>query len=492
MRIQLKFVLMLGILPVSLALAQTGKTFTDTVTAGQFNGVYNPAVCGGTTPPSWCSGSDIGGWVNAAFAAIAATSAACGEVDIPAGTYDQRTTIVKPRCSRLRGQGGRATTLQWVAGPGVAVVAADTAPITTWPAGEIADLTLLCSKNCAEAQALYLGGDPTGRLIAPSANGDDQNFNRLRVYGFGARAIQFGNNAWNNVFFEAVISNNGANAVYFPADVKNSGEGVSFVASSVQNNAGNGLDLLGISDFYFYNFHCDYNVSCGTVYQAHFYGAHIEQKLGPLLTLVGSSAPYPSLELFGGMAAAVQPTLRSNQPDPYLFLINATNPTFLLKGTAVGSAHPVSEMVNWHAAGARSVLDIENLIPSSNTEIAELFNAGFNCNFPGCYVNDGQTNVISQGAQLNLSHSLSAAGLLQPSANTYSGSCTMNSTTSCTFAMSGTRLNNYLSFPSVDHSSSPPAPAISATCTLSGKTVIIRAATANSLTWDCLLIGNPN
>ena len=70
--------------------------------------------------PIWCRESDIGAWTNAAIALIG-----CGEVYIPAGTYTQRTSIVKPCCVKLNGASGYATTLNYTATTGCAVVIAD-------------------------------------------------------------------------------------------------------------------------------------------------------------------------------------------------------------------------------------------------------------------------------------------------------------------------------------------------------------------------------
>jgi hypothetical protein len=38
--------------------------------AGMINGAYNVAACGSASAPSWCSGSDLGAWINAAIAAM--------------------------------------------------------------------------------------------------------------------------------------------------------------------------------------------------------------------------------------------------------------------------------------------------------------------------------------------------------------------------------------------------------------------------------------
>jgi hypothetical protein len=77
-------------------------------TRDAMNGVYNAASCGSTNPPSWCSGSDLGAWVNAA---IAACSGLC-EVHIPAGVYSYKTTITVPNiATSITGDGSRATRL---------------------------------------------------------------------------------------------------------------------------------------------------------------------------------------------------------------------------------------------------------------------------------------------------------------------------------------------------------------------------------------------
>lgn len=43
---------------------------TAPLTVQSVNGVLYPAACGASSPPSWCSGSDIGGWINAALSAL--------------------------------------------------------------------------------------------------------------------------------------------------------------------------------------------------------------------------------------------------------------------------------------------------------------------------------------------------------------------------------------------------------------------------------------
>jgi hypothetical protein len=49
-----------------------------------------------------------------------------------------------------------------------------------------------------------------------------------------------------------------------------------------------------------------------------------------------------------------------------------------------------------------------------------------------------------------------------------------------------------LTFVSYDGADTLPSTANWAKCSISGTTVTITAYNSNSLTWDCLLIGNPN
>jgi hypothetical protein len=89
---------------------------------------------------------------------------------------------------------------------------------------------------------------------------------------------------------------------------------------------------------------------------------------------------------------------------------------------------------------------------------------------------------VTLGTQLN-----------QTAANNFAGSCTMPGTgKTCTFTSAATFSTGYLCFTSIDPASSIPTVAISAKCYISGTTVTILATSNNALTWDALLVGNPN
>src|SRR3954453_13085731 len=90
------------------------------VTTSNLNGVYNPVACGTAPVPSWCSGPDIGAWINAAIAAGA------NRLFVPAGKYSQSTTIMLPRNVLLTCAQSFATQITYASSAGWAVIVADT------------------------------------------------------------------------------------------------------------------------------------------------------------------------------------------------------------------------------------------------------------------------------------------------------------------------------------------------------------------------------
>lgn len=82
--------------------------------------------------------------------------------------------------------------------------------------------------------------------------------------------------------------------------------------------------------------------------------------------------------------------------------------------------------------------------------------------------------------------------LNQPITASYAGSCSMAAGTTCTFTLTNAFTGTPLCFASIDPASTVPATANSAKCAISGTTVTVTAGISNSLTWDALLVGNPN
>jgi hypothetical protein len=235
---------------------------------GTLNGMINPAVCSGLSRPSWCRGSEIGGWTNSAIASVK-----CGEVYIPAGTYKQTTSILKPRCVRLHGASASSTILRWTPSTGVAIILADTTGRNSYaPEGALEDLTLIGPGAGTKTCGVYLGGSngvgcgPTA--LDPATNfGDHENINRVRIYKSSAAGafgvgVQFGSNTWSDTIFESNISFNGT-GIYVPDGTKTTGENLSVLDSYIQNNFGVGvkIDTGNNINFFIVNTSLDYNES---------------------------------------------------------------------------------------------------------------------------------------------------------------------------------------------------------------------------------------
>lgn len=118
----LKKLLTLALFPVCLsAQVLTSHTirpqdYNDTAYA-KANGVVNPAACSAASPPAWCSGSDMGGWINAAVQSLPASGGAIIVPQAAAGCYHFAAQIVIDRPVHLSGGesgfNGAGTCLQW-------------------------------------------------------------------------------------------------------------------------------------------------------------------------------------------------------------------------------------------------------------------------------------------------------------------------------------------------------------------------------------------
>lgn len=233
------------------------------------NGPMNVGLCGLSDRPAWCRGSEIGEWTNSAIRVIG-----CGEVSIPAGTYTQKTSIVKPRCVKLHGASADSTFLNWTPKTGAAIIMGDAQSATTFaPEGALEDLSLMGPGATTMTCGIYMGGsDGTGcappTSIDPSRNIDDHdNINRVRIYksspagAFGV-GIQWGKNAWINTVFESSISDNGT-GIYVPGTTIQTGENLTVLNSAIQDNYGVGvkIDTGNNINFNLVNTSLDYNQS---------------------------------------------------------------------------------------------------------------------------------------------------------------------------------------------------------------------------------------
>lgn len=369
----------------------------------------------GTGVTRWGSG-DIGSQINNAI------GGACVDVQVMPGSYSQTSTIIKPRCGKVRAVAPLATTLTWTGattcttvGPVVgcpwAVIINDSSSTTSYPEGAIEDISLVGPGTGSVVGGIFIGGDVTGGgiggpgvTLAPAANyGDHQNINRVNISGFGT-GEEWGRNAWSTSTFESVITSNGTN-VYFPSwslGITNSGESLRFTDTSIQNATVMGVNQSGFSDMYFNGGSCDYNIGsgCGLFSGAHFYGMHFEQSSGVILTVGGTTQPH--VEIFGG---EMLQTLNSGTDADMIYVNSTLNPSLIVEGTYVSTNHTLTNFVNWNGSGGNPLLDISKL-PYHPTW-SSVTNA--TCNFWGCNIDDPSTGFHVQNSQ---NYSVSSAGFV--------------------------------------------------------------------------------
>jgi hypothetical protein len=130
---------------------------------GSLNGVYNATDCGNSPAPSWCSGSDIGAWTNAAWAA-------CGGCTVfwSSGTYTQTTTITANSIAdSIRGSGIASTILNYT-GSGDSIVIKPSV-FTVSHAGTFADFQL--NGTSSGASAFHIINTINAKLLRVEVNG---------------------------------------------------------------------------------------------------------------------------------------------------------------------------------------------------------------------------------------------------------------------------------------------------------------------------------
>lgn len=369
-----------------------GTTCTSALTPKSMNGVLFEELF---------VGADIGARIMAAIAALplSTDSVHCGRIVIPSGTFTWTTPIVKPRCVKLEGASAYSTIMNWSPATGIALQIADPGSPNQYAEGEVADLTMKGPGSVtASPTAIFLGD-----IFPAMANwGDHQNFNRIRITGFGT-AVQWGTNAWSTTLNESLLDGN-FQALYFPVTtpLMNSGEGINVIGTRLQSSVGGALNIQGFADFYFYGGSCDYNPGgCGTISLGHFYGMHFEQTGGRILTIKGSSGS--NVAIYGGTALFTG----STGTDPDMFYIDPAadpNSSFTIAGTEIIAAHPVTNLVSWNISGANAHLSISNLNDYGSSPVNV---TNTSCTFANCNIMGVSNNLALNGE--NAAVSLSGA-----------------------------------------------------------------------------------
>ena len=97
--------------------------------------------------------------------------------------------------------------------------------------------------------------------------------------------------------------------------------------------------------------------------------------------------------------------------------------------------------------------------------------------------------VSADGTTVGFDQAVAATEIDQNAAKNFAGTCMMSTSTACTFTAAATFNSTPICIASVQSTTLTGG---ASSCALSGTTVTITAAVANSLTWAATLIGNPN
>lgn len=291
-------------------------------------------------------GSDIGAQINSAISALpqSAFGEPCGTIVVPAGYYAFSTSIVKPQCVFIEGNGAN---LHFTATSGAAlVVASPYSNSDPYSSGGVSHLSL--SGVGGSSIGVYMGGDPAGSISRSDYYAADQSFVDDQIFGFGT-GVQMGNNSFLDTWRGGAISSNNI-GVYFPCGTTNAGENYSFYGMVV-NNGGVGFKQDCGAEIKLYGGGVDYNVTAaitGAGIYVTAYGTHFEQRNAPIILGQGVSATQ-QLNLFGGVLYASAP----GGDDPSFITIGGVSSNVRLDAVdlAAGPGHGVSSIVNWQAGG---------------------------------------------------------------------------------------------------------------------------------------------
>jgi hypothetical protein len=465
------------------------------------------ANCMAQLPADQFPGTDIGAKVNACIAQFSPTSP--GLCVLSAGTtYALATTIVKPQWVTIDGNNS-VITVSSLSTP--AIVAATTASLPPTDAGTysrrgIRNLTLIGNGPSNTPYGIWLGGDPAGVIISSSATDFFEVFDNVHVQNFGTQ-YEFGNNIFQDTWLAGTIMGGypaAENGVTCAANISGA-ENMAFIGTHFPSGGGNTglaincpnaydmtLNLSGLSlDYWGANnaSGCPNSLGTGQIVfdNGHLIiqGVHFETCSGP--QIIANNASYQTnINITGGTEFFLTDATHT-LTTPGIIEVNGGAPQdyvdHILVG--IGTNQTVTALIANSGTGGQFFCG-----PYYSSKIGGGYNqvpcrsGAWNAGFEALYVNGGVAgfNVVSN-------FSISGA-LNQAAANAFAGKCSMSSGKTCTFSTAAT-YTNYLSFISIDQTSAPPATAISAGCSLAGNTATITAGVANSLTWDCMFVGNP-
>jgi hypothetical protein len=207
------------------------------------NGVPNALLCGGSNPPPWCSGSDIGAWINAAYAELPSTGGKIQVSPIPAGGLTQVTPVVIGTLSK-------PAVIECSPGPGTLV---DAGAIYFSPTSGTAFTFNYGGNGTSHPSGAGLrdcsitgnAGTSVGILLGGTNGAEGAYFGHDGVYNFGIDVL-YGNNTWRTKFDNSVIQGNNSSVLLsVPNSLTNSGEELVFDSTAFLNGQTNGVQIAG-------------------------------------------------------------------------------------------------------------------------------------------------------------------------------------------------------------------------------------------------------
>jgi hypothetical protein len=509
-------------------------------TVGYLNGIYNPLACAGaSSPPSWCSGSDIGAWVNAAASQCASTGQ-CLIVIPPSPQLTITTPIVFVEHETLRcpmtsqidsTKGSNSSSQLYYNGSGTAItmnLAGGRLEGCDILLGPSVTYGVLMGGNSNYIRDAGIRGGGTGTILAYVSGahggvgiGEDQHIEKSRISDFTGTGIACDNS--NDTFLTDVTmyaQASNSTSIGFLADSACSGVVISNLVNGygkygmkIQHTLGGNYPTFMFAR----NYEADTMTSDCIDFDSSLGSANLDYTLlDPWAAACGANGIHISggsgLRFTGGK-------IRVNRLNG--FLIDSTSPVGifidhnLIEGNNQSNTSGDSGILvtahfntlsvtgnviqNYPEVGGNQAYALSTSADIDGLIFAENFCAN---NVTGCanvssvsstkLTYFGNLNLVSGVNQQSGNMPVTALfGITQPAANTFAGKCSMSTGTTCTFTSTAT-FTNYVTFASIDQASTPPSTAISAKCAISGTTVTITAGASNSLTWDCVLVGNPN
>lgn len=305
-----------------------------TLTAGNLANELNATSCKLSPVPSWCSGSDIGAWTNAAIAHLGSS---CGTVVWNYGTYTATTQIVVPSCVSLDGHGSTVN----VGSLGRPALLASQATAVTSHGGSIRNLTINHTTMESSTTGIWLGGDSTGK-VAPSTNTEYlTSFSNVHVTGFQGAEWVIGNNVYQDSF-RNIWGNGGGYGISIIGPYYS--ENLNFYDSQFLNNSALGIyEVEG--EVSCTSCSIDYNQGGGVyidngVFAMH--GGHLEQSSG-LLIYQPVSTNWASVNLTNvGLNLTA-----SSITDPAYISMQGRNSNLSMNGVSMNRGHSVTYGVYW-------------------------------------------------------------------------------------------------------------------------------------------------